>query len=51
MTAKKEIVKSFLYLVANGEVQDAYNNHLSDSFKHHNAFFPGDRQSLKNAKQ
>lgn len=51
MTSKKEIAKSFLYQVANGEVQDAYNNYIGDIFKHHNAFFPGDRQSLKNAMQ
>src|SRR5918994_5970210 len=46
---RKEAAISFLTLVAAGRVRDAYAKHIADGFLHHNAYFPGDRQSLLTA--
>ncbi|MCC7432770.1 nuclear transport factor 2 family protein [Candidatus Peregrinibacteria bacterium] len=43
-----EIAKNFLELAANGNVDEAYEKYVSPDFQHHNAYFPGDRESLKN---
>jgi predicted SnoaL-like aldol condensation-catalyzing enzyme len=40
---------SFLRLVAAGKVRDAYDRHVGESFRHHNAYFRGDRESLLKA--
>src|SRR5690349_8214992 len=53
---RKEIADSFLKLASSGSVQDAYARHIHPQFRHHNAYFKGDRQSLlkgmeENAKQ
>jgi predicted SnoaL-like aldol condensation-catalyzing enzyme len=37
---------SFLQMCARGEVREAYARHVADDFVHHNAWFPGDRESL-----
>jgi len=44
--SNREIATSFLKLAAAGKIDEAYNNYVSQQFKHHNAFFPGDRESL-----
>ena len=53
---KKEIAESFLKLASSGKVREAYARHVHPEFRHHNAYFKGDRESLlvameKNAKQ
>jgi predicted SnoaL-like aldol condensation-catalyzing enzyme len=40
---------SFLRLVGAGKVREAYDRHVGASFRHHNAFFRGDRESLLKA--
>ena len=42
----KEIVVSFLQLVASGEVREAYNRYIGPDFHHHNPFFRGDADAL-----
>jgi predicted SnoaL-like aldol condensation-catalyzing enzyme len=42
----KEIAVSFLQLVANGNVREAYKRHVDSSFCHHNPYFRGDSESL-----
>jgi predicted SnoaL-like aldol condensation-catalyzing enzyme len=41
-----EIASEFLSLAAAGNVREAYARHVAPSFRHHNAWFPADRQSL-----
>ena len=36
----------FLTMAASGKVREAYGRHVADAFRHHNAYFPGDRESL-----
>lgn len=45
----KEIVRNFLQLAARTSPKEAYEKYVSPRFKHHNQYFPGDRQSLLNA--
>jgi predicted SnoaL-like aldol condensation-catalyzing enzyme len=45
----KDTAVSFLRLVGAGKVRDAYDRHVSATFRHHNAFFRGDRESLMKA--
>ncbi len=49
--AKKNVgvAESFLKLVAKGKVDDAYKKYVDEKFKHHNPYFPGDRESLRQA--
>ncbi|CAM3816864.1 nuclear transport factor 2 family protein [Mesobacillus thioparans] len=42
----KEKARSFLQMVASGEVHEAYHQYISPEFRHHNPFFPGDADSL-----
>jgi len=42
----KDNALSFLRLVGSGKVRDAYERHVGSSFRHHNAYFRGDRESL-----
>lgn len=44
---RKQIATEFLRLAASGKVQEAYDTYVHDDFTHHNAWFPGDRESLK----
>jgi predicted SnoaL-like aldol condensation-catalyzing enzyme len=44
--SSKEIAISFLKLVANGKVREAYKRHVDTSFRHHNPYFRGDSESL-----
>jgi predicted SnoaL-like aldol condensation-catalyzing enzyme len=46
---KKEIAQNFLKLAAKGESQTAFQLYVADNFKHHNAFFKGDRNTLMTA--
>lgn len=43
---KKEISKEFLKMASSGEVQEAYDKYVHPAFKHHNAYFKGDRETL-----
>ncbi|MGZ6485526.1 MAG: nuclear transport factor 2 family protein [Pseudobdellovibrio sp.] len=47
MKSNKEIATFFLNLAANGEVEEAYEKFVAPDFKHHNQYFSGDRESLK----
>lgn len=40
------IATEFLSMAAAGQVREAYERHVADAFIHHNAYFPGDRESL-----
>jgi predicted SnoaL-like aldol condensation-catalyzing enzyme len=42
----REIATLFLTLAASGKVREAYRKYVSLNFRHHNAFFVGDRESL-----
>ncbi len=44
---RKQIATEFLRLAASGKVQEAYDKYVHNDFTHHNAWFPGDRESLK----
>ncbi|MEH7336371.1 nuclear transport factor 2 family protein [Neobacillus drentensis] len=37
---------SFLQMVASGNVREAYSKYIGPDFRHHNAFFRGDADSL-----
>jgi predicted SnoaL-like aldol condensation-catalyzing enzyme len=43
---KKEIAESFLKLASSGKVREAYEKYVHPDFRHHNAYFKGDRESL-----
>ena len=45
----KDAAVSFLNLVGSGKVRDAYDRFVGANFRHHNAFFRGDRESLMKA--
>ena len=46
---KKNIAISFLQLVASGKIREAYDKYVHPDFHHHNAYFKGDRESLRAA--
>ena len=48
-TSHKDTAVSFLRLVGCGKVRDAYDRYVAASFRHHNGFFRGDRESLMKA--
>lgn len=43
---KKEIATDFLKLAANGHSHEAFRLHVGKKFKHHNAYFKGDADTL-----
>ncbi len=43
------IATEFLRMCARGEVREAYDRYVAPNFVHHNAWFPGDRDSLLRA--
>ena len=43
---KKEIAQDFLKLAGSGQARKAFELYVADDFKHHNAYFKGDRQTL-----
>jgi predicted SnoaL-like aldol condensation-catalyzing enzyme len=46
MQTHKNIATSFLQMVASGQIREAYEKYVSRDFRHHNAYFKGDRESL-----
>jgi len=46
-THHKNIAVSFLELVIEGNIEEAYEKYISVDFQHHNPYFKGDRHSLK----
>ncbi len=46
---KKDIATSFLRLASSGEVRKAYKQFIHPQFRHHNAYFKGDRESFLKA--
>ena len=47
--SKKEAAEEFLRLVAKGEIRQAYEKFIAPDFRHHNAGFEGDADSLMTA--
>ncbi|HVZ66590.1 MAG TPA: nuclear transport factor 2 family protein [Lacunisphaera sp.] len=47
----KAIAIGFLRMAAAGRVDEAWALHVAPGFRHHNPFFPGDAESLKQAMQ
>jgi predicted SnoaL-like aldol condensation-catalyzing enzyme len=47
----KDVAIEFLTLVASGKVSEAYERHIAAGFRHHNPYFRGDAESLKEAMQ
>ena len=45
-TTQKEAAMDFLRLVASGKVREAYRNYVGPEFRHHNAYFRSDAESL-----
>ena len=43
---KKEIAQEFLKLVAKGNARDAFGLYVDNNFKHHNAYFKGDSETI-----
>lgn len=46
---KKEIAQDFLKLASKGQSRKAFGLYVADTFKHHNAYFKGDRHTLMTA--
>ena len=46
---KKERATKFLEMASSGDVREAYDRYIHGSFRHHNAYFQGDRQTLMTA--
>ncbi|MAZ27275.1 MAG: polyketide cyclase [Cytophagaceae bacterium] len=46
---KKEIAQDFLSLCSGGDPHKAFAKYTAVQFKHHNAFFKGDAETLENA--
>ncbi|WP_252504320.1 nuclear transport factor 2 family protein [Sporosarcina sp. Marseille-Q4943] len=45
----KEQAVDFLQLIVAGDIDAAYEKYVSSDLRHHNPYFPGDAESLKNA--
>lgn len=43
----KEAAIAFLQMIAAGKIKDAYSTYVAPDFRHHNAYFKGDADSLK----
>ena len=43
---KKEIAKNFLKLAAKGHSHEGFRLYVGENFKHHNAYFKGDAETL-----
>lgn len=46
MSPRKEAAVSFLKLSGGGKVREAYKSYVAPDFRHHNAYFKGDAESL-----
>ena len=44
--SKKDIAVNFLRLASSGKVREAYDKYIHPDFRHHNPYFPGDREAL-----
>src|SRR5688572_5419738 len=44
--SRKEIAQAFLRLAASGKAREAFQKYIAQGFRHHNAFFRGDADSL-----
>lgn len=42
----KEIAQNFLKLASSGQPRKAFELYISEDFKHHNAYYKGDRETL-----
>jgi predicted SnoaL-like aldol condensation-catalyzing enzyme len=47
----KAIATEFLRNAASGRVAEAYARHISQEFRHHNPYFPGNAAALRNGMQ
>ena len=45
----KEVAIDFLRLVASRKVREGFRRHVAPDFRHHNAYFKGDAESLMRA--
>ena len=45
----KQAAVEFLRMAASGRVDEAYARYVAPDFRHHNAWFRGDRESLRQA--
>jgi len=43
---KKEIAENFLKLAASGHSHEGFKLYVAENFKHHNAYFKGDAETL-----
>ncbi len=50
-TSRKEIAETFLKAAATANVREAYDRYTTPSFRHHNPYFKGDRESLLRAQE
>jgi len=46
-SSKQDNAITFLKLAASGKLDEAYDNYIAPNFRHHNAYFAGDAESLK----
>ncbi len=46
MQSHKNIAREFFRMATSGQVREAYDKYVSNDFRHHNAYFKGDRESL-----
>ena len=44
--SRKAIAESFLKLASAGRVREAYEKYVHPEFRHHNAYFKGDRETF-----
>jgi len=51
MESLKDKAKNFLQLIIAGQIDKAYETYVNPELRHHNAYFEGDMESLKNAMQ
>ncbi len=49
MESHKEAALSFLQMVVDGDISEAYGKYVSPDMRHHNMAFPGDAASLEKA--
>ncbi|MGG0669211.1 nuclear transport factor 2 family protein [Sporosarcina koreensis] len=49
MELHKDQAVNFLQLIVAGEIDEAYEKYTSPELRHHNPYFPGDGESLKQA--
>jgi predicted SnoaL-like aldol condensation-catalyzing enzyme len=49
MSERSKVATEFLTMAATGNAKEAFDRLVTPSFRHHNAWFPGDGQSLAKA--